>query len=488
MPAFDSPRRIWRNAFLPLVDFAALMLGASVVYLVRYRWFDISFTGSTGQDLDFGLYILFSILLSLICVFIYALQGVYSLSIAKTWWQIAVNLAIGIFLILFAIIVFLFFNEYNRSAFPQGVPVSRFILATGGFFALYFVLTARFLFTVVEQVFYKLNIGTIKLIYIGDENDRIFSWIDKRKDVVKIYHFGSLSEDNFEEIKKLLLTDKLIKELYLISYETQSDLGGRLAREAEINGVGFTFYPKVFQKYTSFGLKAVNLSNQVYLKLVHSNLDGWWIVIKRIFDFLFAWMIVILLSPLFLIIGILIKLDSRGPVFYPSERVGPDGRIFKLWKFRRFKQEYCVFEDDPKSREAIEFEKKLIKEKNMRPGDILYKIKDDPRQTRFGKILEITSLDELPQFFNVVLGNMSVVGPRPHQPREVAQYSNIHYKVLNIKPGITGLAQINGRNELSIDEEVSMDTYYLENWSIFLDLWIIIKTPFVVLLRILSRK
>ena len=97
--------------------------------------------------------------------------------------------------------------------------------------------------------------------------------------------------------------------------------------------------------------------------------------------------------------------------------------------------------------------------------------------------MEKTSLDELPQFFNVLLGNMSLVGPRPHQPREVAQYQKHHQRVLDIKPGITGLAQISGRSDLSFDQEVELDTYYIENWSLLLDLRILLKTPFVVLFR-----
>jgi lipopolysaccharide/colanic/teichoic acid biosynthesis glycosyltransferase len=100
-----------------------------------------------------------------------------------------------------------------------------------------------------------------------------------------------------------------------------------------------------------------------------------------------------------------------------------------------------------------------------------------------GKFIEKYSLDELPQFINVLLGNMSVVGPRPHQPREVAKYANHHFKVLNIKPGITGLAQINGRSDLSFEDEVSYDTFYVEHWSFWLDLWIVCCTPFVILFK-----
>ena len=143
------------------------------------------------------------------------------------------------------------------------------------------------------------------------------------------------------------------------------------------------------------------------------------------------------------------------------------------------KKEFCVTDDNAK---ALEVEQKLIEQKDIR-GDVLYKIKDDPRTTRVGRFIEKYSLDELPQFINVLIGNMSVVGPRPHQLREVAKYSSHHFKVLNIKPGLTGMAQINGRSDLSLDQEVAFDTYYVENWSFFLDLEIIFKTPFIVLFK-----
>ncbi len=108
---------------------------------------------------------------------------------------------------------------------------------------------------------------------------------------------------------------------------------------------------------------------------------------------------------------------------------------------------------------------------------------DDPRRTKLGRFLEKTSLDELPQFFNVLIGNMSLVGPRPHQPIEVAKYEKWHKKVFNLKPGITGMAQISGRSDLDFDEEVKLDTYYIENWSLWLDIKILLKTPLVVLFR-----
>ena len=140
-------------------------------------------------------------------------------------------------------------------------------------------------------------------------------------------------------------------------------------------------------------------------------------------------------------------------------------------------EELCTDEDNAAS---IALEQKLLAEKGIKAGPV-NKIKDDPRVTKLGKFIRKTSIDELPQFFNVLAGSMSLVGPRPHQPREVEKYKQHHKKVLTIKPGITGMAQVNGRSDLSFEEEVLYDTFYIENWSIWLDIIILLKTPWAII-------
>jgi len=120
---------------------------------------------------------------------------------------------------------------------------------------------------------------------------------------------------------------------------------------------------------------------------------------------------------------------------------------------------------------------------NERSDGPLFKMKNDPRVTRFGKFIRKTSIDEIPQFFNAIKGDMSVVGPRPHEPEEVSQYQKGHKKLLAIKPGITGMAQVSGRSDLSFEEESRLDVFYIENWSLLLDLQLIFRTPFAVISR-----
>ena len=162
--------------------------------------------------------------------------------------------------------------------------------------------------------------------------------------------------------------------------------------------------------------------------------------------------------------------------------MGDNDRKFFVYKFRYMKWKYCITKENPDLEQALAYEKNLIKEKSQREGPV-YKIKNDPRKTAFGSFIEKYSIDELPQFFNVIVGDMSLVGPRPHQEREVEKYKEYHRRLLTIKPGITGLAQISGRSDLDFEDEYKLDVYYIENWSIWLDIHICLKTLGVLFRR-----
>lgn len=191
------------------------------------------------------------------------------------------------------------------------------------------------------------------------------------------------------------------------------------------------------------------------------------LVLKRTFDILFSATALLLLSPVLVAIAIAIKLDSRGPVFYASERIGKKGRVFRCLKFRTMVQDAENRRDE-------------VMHMNERDG-VLFKVANDPRVTRLGRLLRKYSLDELPQFFNVLHGDMSVVGPRPPIASEVKEYKLNHLRRLNVTPGITGLWQVQGRKDPSFDSYVSLDMTYIDNWSIWLDMNIILRTIGVVL-------
>ncbi len=214
------------------------------------------------------------------------------------------------------------------------------------------------------------------------------------------------------------------------------------------------------------------------ITLFREPLSGAARVVKRAFDVVLASLSLLVLSPFWLVIALLIRLDSRGPVLYRQERVGMDGRVFLFLKFRTMRT-------DADDREHREYQRRLIQgQPDTNLGDTkrpVYKLHADPRVTRVGRVLRRLSLDEMPQLLNVLRGDMSIVGPRPPIPYEVEAYAHWHRKRLDMKPGLTGLWQVSGRNRLTFDEMVRLDLFYIENWSLLLDLRILLKTLPVVL-------
>ncbi len=192
--------------------------------------------------------------------------------------------------------------------------------------------------------------------------------------------------------------------------------------------------------------------------------------IKRIVDVIISFVGIVITLPIMLVTAIAIKLDSPGPVFFKQDRVGQNGRVFCIYKFRSMCQD-------------AEQRKDELREMNEMKG-AMFKIADDPRITRVGKFIRRTSIDELPQFFNVLKGDMSIVGTRPPTVEEVAQYKRSQWRRISIKPGITGLWQISGRNQITdFDKVVELDLKYIDNWSLWGDLSIIFKTIGVLIKR-----
>ena len=179
-------------------------------------------------------------------------------------------------------------------------------------------------------------------------------------------------------------------------------------------------------------------------------------IVKYLFDKIFSLLLIILLSPFFIIISILIKLESEGSVFFIQERVGKNHKLFNIYKFRTMVSDA------------------------INKGNGVYTEKDDPRITGIGRFLRNTSLDEIPQLLNILKGDMSIIGPRPTLEYQVKQYDDFQMKRLLMKPGVTGLAQIRGRNSISWPERIKHDVEYIEKWSIWLDIKILVKTVFVI--------
>lgn len=194
-------------------------------------------------------------------------------------------------------------------------------------------------------------------------------------------------------------------------------------------------------------------------------------IIKRFLDIVFSFLLIIFLIPLLFIIGIIIKLNSKGPILYTQKRIGKNNITFSCYKFRTMRPEanYLLKEI-------------LLNNPNFKSEFAeTRKITNDPRITKFGKFLRFSSLDELPQIFNVLKGDMSLIGPRPIVKSEIKKYGNDFKKVFSIKPGISGLWQVSGRNKLSYNKRVELDLFYSKNISFRLDIKIFLKTLLVIL-------
>ena len=191
---------------------------------------------------------------------------------------------------------------------------------------------------------------------------------------------------------------------------------------------------------------------------------------KRLFDVIMSVLAIIVLSPVYLVIAILIKCDSRGPVFYKHHRLGKNGKPFGMYKFRSM---------------VVDADKKLgeLPDEMQEEYEENYKISDDPRVTKIGRFLRETSLDELPQFINVIKGEISLVGPRPIVERELEKYGDNKEKFLSVIPGITGNWQANGRSDVTYKERMELELYYVDHASFWLDIVILFKTVFAVLKR-----
>jgi exopolysaccharide biosynthesis polyprenyl glycosylphosphotransferase len=238
---------------------------------------------------------------------------------------------------------------------------------------------------------------------------------------------------------------------------------------ARIYGLRYRYIANSFET-TKINTEISFLGKIPVIEIRNIGLTPWGRVWKRIFDILFSLVTLIILSPLFILVALVIYSQDKHNPFYKSQRVGKGGEIFDMYKFR------SMIKDAEK-------DKHRLLEKNERKDGPLFKMKNDPRITTFGKWIRKFDIDELPQLYNVLIGDMSLIGPRPHLREEVKLYKEYQKRVLTLKPGITGMAQSHWRHENSFDDEVRLDTFYIENWNLLLDLKILIKTFWVVLAR-----
>ena len=301
---------------------------------------------------------------------------------------------------------------------------------------------------------------------------------EKNFGLVIVARIRNVSEDTFQILRNLAEA-RALDEIIIADPTVHHKISTRLLSLADQTHLTFRYTADLFDAKAQ--QVVINpIAGIPIVEIQRTPLEGWGKVAKRLVDIIGSIFLIILTLPFMLATALAIRLESGSPIVFFNVRVGRAAKQFLTYKFRTMKTEHCIGPQFSRehNKAALALEEELIKSQSVKTG-ALYKIKDDPRVSRLGEILRRTSLDELLQFFNVLQGRMSLVGPRPHQPREVARYTQEQKKILSIKPGVTGLSQITGR-DLSFNEEARLELYYIENWSLWRDLYILFKTPLVL--------
>ena len=440
-----------------------------------------------NQDLEF-----FALYWAILYVLIFWIKGLYfnTLSTSKIKEYLEVAKYSVYWFILFSFFVY-FWNDF---LYEKDIP--RLIIIYTTIIWIFFVIFLRFLVNILQWFWlsrWALEKRNLLLLVNDDYSDvsyilddihsakiyKLIWYINFHKKDLPIEYVWDLSD--WKDAVRFWWIDEI---LYVSSSYSDKELNS-LIELSKIYWVRYRYVTNSFD-ITKNNTEVSLLNKLILVEIKNTSLDYMSKILKRLIDFCISLFSLIILSPLFLIIGILIKLeDPTWPILYKNKRVWQKWKEFNLYKFRYMKWEYCIkdsywvsSEDD----EALAFEQELIEESSRRDGP-LYKIENDPRKTKIWTFIEKYSIDELPQFFNVLLWDMSIVWPRPHQPREVSKYSETQKRVLSIKPWITWMAQVNGRELNSFDREVRLDIFYIENWSFLLDLKIFFKTFVVTFFR-----
>lgn len=451
---------VFNLVLLPL-DFILLILAALSAYFLRFSEF-VAVRFPVFYEMPLRMYFPLLWKVALFGIIIFAINGFYSMKTKSLIKELPrVFAGVSLLVVLLILVIFV-----QREVFS-----SRFIIILAWILAIIYLSILRIILTVIKNYCFKKSWGLARVLVLGNRRSR--------EDIVNEYQnnhrWGFKVVGTAENLHELEKSSDLTKQIehkkidYIIQTDASisKDLALDLLTFCQENQINLKYVANLFQAQSLH----LNLSSVAGLPIVEiqgTPLDGWGKVAKRIFDFILALFLILLLSPIFIILAILIKLDSKGSVFVALERVGKKGHSFKMYKFRSMISG------------AHELKKDILAYNERKDGP-LFKMKNDPRITKIGRVLRKFSLDELPQLFNVLSGEMSLVGPRPHEPEEVSNYQKGYKKLLTIKPGITGMAQVSGRSDLLFAEEAKLDIFYIENWSLLLDMVIIFKTPWVIL-------
>ncbi|MCX5751965.1 MAG: sugar transferase [Candidatus Saganbacteria bacterium] len=445
----------WLTFLTLFLDVALIALAFYLAYLIRFKFLIEEMPGSVPIVVEYTRMAIFAILLWIAS---FKIANLYDRKNSYLIDEIAL-----LFLVLsFGAALFLgLLYLYKEFGFSRQVILYVWLFSLG------FLTASRIALFLFQRLLFALGIGKRKVLILGADDLGQSLALKMKKDTGLGYQLvGFVDDDPLRQGKqylgipvlgdtkrlKALIKEKQINEVVVAGSNLSSQEILHIITECETLGIEFKIIPGLLEILAS----RVDIDEIGGIPLVTIGEIQWkgfkaWL--KRGADIFCSSLLLLILSPFFLLAVILIKLDSPGPIFFAQERVGKDGTTFKMLKFRSMVAN--AEELFPSLKEFSEVE-----------GHI-FKMKEDPRITRIGKWMRRFSVDEWPQFINVFLGQMSLVGPRPPIPREVKEYNEWQMKRLRIAPGITGLWQVSGRSELPFEDMVRLDIYYIENWSLW---------------------
>jgi undecaprenyl-phosphate galactose phosphotransferase len=445
-------RKITSFIILLLCDVIVLIIGFVIAYLLRTRILSIFFN-DIAEPLPFQVFVSrFYLLVPYLLVFIY--EGLYSKRLefweeTRRLWKSNVIATALVMIILYI---------------TRGFIVSRAIVIL--VFVFNFILLPLQK-NFIKRLLYKMHLWTKNFLIIGTEDTSIK--LNQQFNRHLILGYKSTAFIDSQNINSIIIDDflnnKKVDGIIIDAQGIKQEQILEIYETAEGRIEDFFVLPGLSQLQTA-GVEMEQLETVILMKFRYNLLRSESRIAKRIFDLIVAGLSFLICIPLIFFAALLIKLTSKGPIFYKQERLGKDKILFPCYKFRTM-----YLDGNERLQKILKSspEIKLEWEKFM-------KIANDPRVTLLGKFLRRTSIDELPQLWNVIKGEMSLVGPRPYLPREVKNLEKRMGIITKVKPGITGLWQVSGRSQLSFDERLTLDEYYVKNWSLWSDIVIIVKT------------
>ena len=479
MVAIDSARKPSFRLALVLQS-ASLILDALAIFFTFWLSYELRYTYRIGamvpvgrDTLGFTQWAQHALVAIIFCLMVFGARGVYQVYRKMTWGDYIPLIVTSYGIAIAGVILFAFFIQFSPS---RAIYIYVLVIGTT------LMLGHRAITLALRSRLFERGVGVDHAVIVGEsENARrlaqsllgqsqwgyaLQGFVSNREDLPRI---NVATENGIRWTERLGGTQDLatvaeqfhIDDVFIIEADHSHDEIDKMIESCRSIGVRFRMVPELLQ----ISMDRVDITEINGLPLIgvrDASIRGWSALLKRSMDVLLSLVLLLLLAIPTAILALLIRRDSEGPVFYTQTRIGQYGRPFEMVKFR------TMYTDADERRDQVMSEA---------GGDVrLFKDKFDPRITRVGVWLRKFSIDEMPQIWNVFRGEMAFVGPRPPLPREVVEYQTWHQQRLLVRPGMTGLWQVNGRSDLSFDQMVRLDLYYAENWSLWLDIKILLRT------------